>query len=86
MKVSSQTIDVRIRKEKAPFPLRELGLGWSPEPMWRSREMNTFPAYRVQLYIENDWQVRDERAAHSIIKLLAKSLHSHPRLNVLSTG
>ncbi len=34
--------------------------------------MNTFPAYRVQLYIENDWQVRDERAIHSIIKLLAK--------------
>ncbi len=48
--------------------------------------MNTFPAYRVQLYIENDWQVRDERAAHSIVKLLAKSLRSHPRLNVLSTG
>lgn len=76
----------KCRKEKAPFPLRELGLGWSPEPMWSSREMNTFPAYRVQLYIENDWQVRDERAIHSIIKLLAKSPHSHPRLNVLNTG
>ncbi len=31
--------------------------------------MNTFPAYRVQLYIENDWQVRDERAIHSINKV-----------------
>jgi hypothetical protein len=48
--------------------------------------MNTYPTHRVQPYIENDWQVRDERAAHSIIKLLATSLHSHPRLNVLNTG
>ena len=48
--------------------------------------MNTYPTHRVQPYIENDWQVRDERAAHSIVKLLAKSLYSHPRLNVLSTG
>ena len=47
--------------------------------------MNTYPTYRVQPYIENDWQVRDERAAHSIVKSLAKSLYSHPRLNVLST-
>ncbi|MCF7482673.1 hypothetical protein L3V31_13130 [Vibrio sp. J1-1] len=48
--------------------------------------MNTFPAYRVQLYIENDWQVRDERAAHSVIKLLANSPHYHPRLDTLNTG
>ncbi|MDV6253146.1 hypothetical protein [Vibrio sp. EA2] len=48
--------------------------------------MNTFPAYRVQLYIENDWQVRDERAAHSVIKLLANSLHYHPRLDTSNTG
>lgn len=48
--------------------------------------MNTHPAYRVQLYIENDWQVRDERAAHNFIKLLAKNLYSHPRLDELNTG
>ncbi len=48
--------------------------------------MNTFPAYRVQLYIENDWQVRDERAAHSVIKSLAKSLYYHPRLDISNAG
>ncbi|CAE6889699.1 hypothetical protein ACOMICROBIO_FLGHMIGD_00779 [Vibrio sp. B1FLJ16] len=47
--------------------------------------MNTFTAYRVQLYIENDWQVRDERAAHSVIKSLATSLYSYPRLNNVNT-
>lgn len=76
----------KMQKRKSPFSFERTGARLVARAYVEIKRMNTFPAYRVQLYIENDWQVRDERAIHSVIKLLAKSPHSHPRLNVLNTG